>query len=153
MKSKSFLFHAIKREVSDRCSAPDCLSLSSVGRVEVYFATGCPSLPCSFVRTERRVLVWVQIGFPDLVLSFQSASPPIQQSPCVRDDLEAVRPSLSAQLRQTAAIRWWFEVGHIFKSLVIPSGYRTMANAPTVVPYSSPVSKQQNTQVNLVFTD
>lgn len=112
------------------------------------FDTGWPSLPCSMWEQNGECWCGYRLGFLSLVLSFQSACLLIQQFPCVHNALEVVRPGQNTQLRRTADIIWCFEVGHIFKSLVIPSGYSSMANPQRVVTYSSPVSKQQKTQVN-----
>ena len=64
----------------------------------------------------------------------------------------SVKATLSAWVRQTAGSRWWFEVGHILKSVVILSCFFSMAVTQTVVSHRSPVSKQQRTSVSVVFT-
>lgn len=78
-----------------------------------------PLLPCSLVGTEHGVPLWGQIGFPELRPQFSVCFSSHAAVPRMKDALEAAVPSLSPQRRQTAGIRWWFEVGHFLKSLVI----------------------------------
>lgn len=73
----------------------------------------------------------------------------MQQFPCINDTLETGLTWVPNEGRRQ--VGQWFVVGHILKSLVILSCFSSMANVQTVVTYSGPVSKQEKTQVNLIF--